>query len=194
MVENPPALFPRLFKYVKVLWGHSWDMISSILLTLYSLFTLFASQELQKRVLLAVHIDPNQRIAVWLAALSMFLFYAGFRAWSEEATHTFSADKIRALRQGLAIFILEGQTIRGRCFKGEEYDSLERDALDWISRLDAFLSDQFDDSYVIRSQNSSGLPMGTFTSSLRPDPREVRLYGAIGTRLARLEEFSKELR
>jgi len=66
------------------LFGHGWEVTSSVLLTVYSLWTLFAPEAIQQRLLAALYIDPHQRLAVWLAALVIFLFYAGFRAWDEE--------------------------------------------------------------------------------------------------------------
>lgn len=79
-----PALLKRLFLYMRRLFGHGWEVTSSVLLTVYSLWTLFAPEAIQQRLLAALYIDPHQRLAVWLAALVIFLFYAGFRAWDEE--------------------------------------------------------------------------------------------------------------
>jgi hypothetical protein len=78
------ALKSRLYLYMRTLIGHGWNVTTTVLLSLYSLWTLFAPDEIQRKTLAAIYIDPHQKIAVWLATLAAFLFYTGFRAWDEE--------------------------------------------------------------------------------------------------------------
>jgi hypothetical protein len=40
--------------------------------------------DFQKRAMLALHIDPIHRLAIWGFGLAVFFLYAGFRAWDEE--------------------------------------------------------------------------------------------------------------
>ncbi len=82
-MREQSSLYRRLFRYGKIVVGHGWETLVFWVATVYSLYTVFASVEFQKRVLMAVHIDPNQRFAVLGFGLAAFFFYAGFRAWSE---------------------------------------------------------------------------------------------------------------
>jgi hypothetical protein len=58
-------------------------MIAFWIATAYSAFTVAAPDSWQRHFLLAIRIDPNQRLAVWGFGLAAFFLYAGFRAWSE---------------------------------------------------------------------------------------------------------------
>ncbi len=64
--------------------GHGWDTAAFWIATAYSIYTFVVSIHIQQRVLLAINIDPHQRLAVCGFGLAAFFLYAGFRAWSDE--------------------------------------------------------------------------------------------------------------
>jgi len=76
-------------------------MIAFWIATAYSVFTVAAPDSWQRHFLLAIRIDPNQRLAVWGFGLALFFFYAGFRAWSD-AEENEKSDDIGTLRSELA--------------------------------------------------------------------------------------------
>lgn len=79
-----PAFWKRLNLYMRKLVGHGWQAIGFFVLSLYGLFTTFASDMAQRRFLMAIYVDPQHKVAVWLAVVCVFLLYAGFQAWDEE--------------------------------------------------------------------------------------------------------------
>lgn len=109
MVEQS-ALNKRLLLYIKNLVGHGWQIISSAILGLYSLWTLFAPETAQRRFLMVIYVDPQHRLELWLAVICVFLFYAGFRAWDDEHSRAessaegTSSTELRQVRMQLAGF------------------------------------------------------------------------------------------
>ena len=121
--------------------------------------------------------------------------YQRFHALEEELKQLRGVRERKALMAQIAAFINDGQSLKAQCFKDEEnFPSLKANATNWATRLDEFLSLNLGEAYVIRVRNASGLPMemvvrGSYVAS----QEERTVCGAISTRLARLEEFCKEL-
>jgi hypothetical protein len=64
--------------------GHGWAALAFWVATVYSIWAAVVPIQIQKRAMLAAHIDPTQRLAIWGFGLAVFFLYAGFRAWDEE--------------------------------------------------------------------------------------------------------------
>jgi len=105
----------------------------------------------------------------------------------KEMEHKFGSRR-QATRIALGEFLEEGRELDVKCHNMEEPPPLD-EADDWDNRVEAFLREELDQSYVARYPNHEGLP--TSFTSLRGEHRN--LSGAIGTRLARLEQFLGEL-
>jgi hypothetical protein len=95
----------------------------------------------------------------------------------------------REIRIALANFMEEGQQLNRRC--GEELlPAPEGDANTWAQRVEDFLSENLDASYVARFRDGSNLPMAA--TSIASIPHR-NLWGGLRVRLARLQEFIREL-
>jgi hypothetical protein len=92
---------PRMFRFGRILVGHGKDMIAFLIATAYSVFTVLAPESLQRHFLLLIHVDPNQRLAVWGFGLAAFFLYAGFRAWGD-AEGKGKSDDVENIRSELA--------------------------------------------------------------------------------------------
>ena len=75
--------FRRLFRYGVLLVGHGWDVLAFWIATVYSIWVGVMPLDIQKKAMLAIHIDPAQRLAIWGCVLAAFFLYAGFRAWND---------------------------------------------------------------------------------------------------------------
>jgi len=95
----------------------------------------------------------------------------------------------RQIREQLAAFVQEGMELRRLC-ANEGVPPPIQQADEWAMRTEAFLRDKLDESYVARFRNSSGLPLTANSISSIP---HRNLWGAIYTRLARLNQFLEEL-
>jgi hypothetical protein len=82
--ENTRLSLSRLYKFGGLLVGHGWN--ATALLDCHGVLDLYrhSAPEVQGKVLAAIHIDPQQRMALWGFGLAVFFLYAGYRAWSEE--------------------------------------------------------------------------------------------------------------
>jgi hypothetical protein len=179
-------------RWVKAVFKQWWaDVTGGALVLMLALYSELSGYTVPPRI---------YEIAVIIA-----LFQAMFLAWRKEETGRVKAEKQLAdcqttnatrtdIREELGAQMAELQLLRARCFKGEDLSTLEPDIINGLTKFEEFLASRLGNSYVVRSRNSSGLPLGAFTTGrFEPRPREIQLYGALGTRLARLEEFTKEL-
>ncbi len=82
-MRESTSLLPRLYRYGAVLVGHGWNMAAFWIATVYSVWTVVMPLDVQKKVMLAIHVDPAQRLAIWGFGLAAFFLYAGFRAWND---------------------------------------------------------------------------------------------------------------
>ena len=87
------SLFRRFYRYVTLLVGHGWDMSAFWIATVYSVWTVVVPLDVQRKVMLAVHVDPAQRLVIWGFGLAAFFLYAGFRAWDGERIARETAEK-----------------------------------------------------------------------------------------------------
>jgi hypothetical protein len=92
-------MLSRLFRYARLLVGHGWNTAAFWIATVYSIYSVVAPEEFQRRVLTRVHINPSQRLAVWGFGLAGFFLYAGFRAWGDEH---WIADNLKSERDASA--------------------------------------------------------------------------------------------
>jgi hypothetical protein len=102
------SFFRRLYQYGALLVGHGWDMSAFWIATVYSIWTVVVPLDVQRKVMLAVHVDPAQRLVIWGFALAAFFLYAGFRAWDEERIARETAEKAspEELKRQLEVFRL----------------------------------------------------------------------------------------
>ena len=98
-------------------------------------------------------------------------------------------DKKRTIRETLGGFLREGAEFKRQCTRENEEPPFG-EAEDWSTRTEEYLEKSLGASYIARFKNSAGLPMQT-CSIYSIEHRN--LWGGINTRLARLEEFIKEL-
>jgi hypothetical protein len=95
------------------------------------------------------------------------------------------------IKQGLGKYIAEGRSIMDK-FGENETPMPILDKVGWIGRVKDFLHTNFDDSYVTRFDDISGL--GSSIAPVGTDPMHRADFGDIYFKIARLEEFSHELR
>ncbi len=88
--------------------GRGWDMAAFWIATAYSIYTFVVPIPIQHRVLLAINVDPHQRLVIWGFGLAAFFLYAGFRAW--EAEHR----TVERLQKAGAVPALAGEVERLR--------------------------------------------------------------------------------
>jgi hypothetical protein len=119
---------------------------------------------------------------IYLLAVVLVLFQAMFSAWRKEERGRIEAEEqivktnnLRAVREQIGAYMFEGQRLDSRCFQGETLTFLERDIVDWLTRLDAFLASSVGQSYVVRARNSAGLPAFGFRAPGEVRQREIDL-------------------
>ena len=101
--------------------------------------------------------------------------------------------KGREKRDGLTNFMLEGQGLMVRLTSTDEpIETIEEAADKWATRVEAWLSENLEDSYIVRFRNGAGLPMGTFVMKRGLNKKEGPLNGFMKVRLARLGQFIEE--
>jgi hypothetical protein len=100
----------------------------------------------------------------------------------------------RVTRDGLAKLMLEGQGLMGRLTSTDETIETIEEAIDiWATNVEAWLSENLEDSYTVRFRNSAGIPMGTFIMRRGGlNTKEGPLNGFMRVRLARLGQFVEE--
>jgi len=106
----------------------------------------------------------------------------------KEMEHGFGSKR-QATRIALGEFLEEGRQLDIQCHNEQEPPP-DDEANAWADRVEAFLREELDESYVARFRNHEGLPAGYTGLSSAP---HRKLSGAIGIRLARLEQFLHEL-
>ena len=96
----------------------------------------------------------------------------------------------RKKREKLGDFLHEGKVLETRCAE-EKKPPPSDEADDWDERVNAYLEEHLGSDYVASFSNAAGLPMGLTSINSR---EHRNLHGAIGVRLARLQQFLEELR
>ena len=154
------------------------------------------------------HLDQNNQNAqeanlVWLCLdhhdeydgttrIAKGLVEAEVKEWRDELykdmEHKFGSRK-QAARVALGEFLEEGRGLKVRC-ANEQEQRPEKETDEWAGRVEEFLLQELDESYIARFRNSAGLPMSA--NSIRSIPHR-NLWGGINSRLARLEQFLAEL-
>jgi len=95
----------------------------------------------------------------------------------------------REIREQMALFMEEGRGLMAGCANVES-DAPETESNEWAAKVETFLAAKLDNSYIARFRNGSGLPTPA-TTIWKPSHRN--LWGGLHVRLARLQEFIKEL-
>jgi hypothetical protein len=99
--------FWRIYRYGRLLIGRGFDMAAFWIATVYSIWTFAVPLDVQRKAMIAVHVDPSQRLVIFGFGLAAFFLYAGFRAWDEEhaiverLSESTTAIELRALRTEL---------------------------------------------------------------------------------------------
>jgi len=106
----------------------------------------------------------------------------------ESAQRTADEARHKAIREQLGVFIVEGQELVHRCTQ-EHWPVPDKDANSWTSKIEAFLAEKLGPSYVAGFRNDAGLPL-TASSGIE-SPAHRKLWAAIHSRVARLEQFSE---
>jgi hypothetical protein len=131
--------------------------------------------------------------------LGITVLWAGFRTYHELRERT--EEQIRQLterleerqrrqkiRETLGKFLEEGRRLHHRC-SDETVPPPTAEAEGWAARAEAWFAAELDSSYISRFRSDAGLPM-TF-SPMRSE-RHIRLWGGVGVRLTRLDQFLQE--
>ena len=95
-------------------------------------------------------------------------------------------ERLAEIREQLGIFIMQGRELRLRT-TDETQPPPNREVNEWAAQVETFLLGALGSSYVIRFRSHEGLAP-FFCSIASPD--HSRLWSAIGTRVARLDQFS----
>ena len=99
----------------------------------------------------------------------------------------------REKRDGLTKLMLEGQELSHRLASTDEpLEPIEEAINDWAAKAEAWLSENLEDSYVVRFRNSAGIPIGTFVMRRSLNTKEGPLNGFMRVRLTRLGQFIEE--
>jgi len=159
---------------------------------------------------LAPRFNMSVDLAPWASALNgwtvgavtfgsivaLRLICAPYWVWQDERTArnlaeaaTNNKTQRKQTRVVLGGFLAEGQPLMTRC-ADEEKPPPSDDAEAWAEKVETFLLGNLDESYIARFRDDSNLPMtGT---SIFSQPHRV-LWGRLRVRMARLQEFIKEL-
>jgi len=131
-------------------------------------------------------------VPVWVWVLLAFssLSVAQFLAFHEIRTKLSEKTKKSEIRATLGRFLSEGQKIALLC-SSEREPPPEKEAVDWVMGVEAFLAEHLGGDYVASFHSSAGLPLGLTSISSR-EHRNIDNY--ISVRLARLQQFLGELR
>ncbi|MFC2022389.1 hypothetical protein ACFLTR_04195 [Chloroflexota bacterium] len=98
-------------------------------------------------------------------------------------------DKKRETREKLGEFMVEGQELKAKC--GNEKEPPPNDEADeWADKVEHYLADELDDSFISRFRNSAGVPMAANSISSIP---HRNLWSGIRIRLYQLEKFIEQL-
>ncbi len=126
----------------------------------------------------------------WVLIAAIGLSVAQFLAFHKIRI---SRDKLaykRGIRQDLGQFLGEGQQIKVKC-ANEKEDAPGQEADEWAERVATYLAQELGEDYANTFYSNDGLPMG-FSSISSLKHRNVS--GFMSNRLARLNEFLRELR
>ena len=81
-------------------------------------------------------------------------------------------------RDGLTNLMLEGQGLMGRLTSTDEpIETVEEAIVNWATRVEVWLSENLEDSYIVRFRNGAGIPMGTFVMRRALNTKEGPLNG-----------------
>ena len=59
--------------------GRGFDMAAFWIATVYSIWTFAVPLDIQRKAMIAVHVDPSQRLVIFGFGLAAFFLYAGFQ-------------------------------------------------------------------------------------------------------------------
>lgn len=141
-------------------------------------------------------------LAIALALLGFWIFEASFKlqgktlvtlsdlqaAVGRLALEVKGNTDKRRIREQLGIFILQGKVIQNKCHD-ESKPAPNEEAGDWVERIQKYLADHLELSYVARFNNHAGVPMGAVDIASN---EHRNLWGGIRFRLHRLDEFIVE--
>jgi hypothetical protein len=148
-------------------------------------------------VILAVYVDnPPLKIGLGLTAVVCFVF-ASFRIWKMEREARIDAESkvnTRETRKNIRIVLSgyneEGRVLISRC-KTEIHDPPPiADANSWAHKVETFLRDNLDESYISRFRDDTGI-LGV---AVIPSPPEAHLILLlwIRVRVINLNKFVEE--
>ena len=138
------------------------------------------------------------KFALFATALLCAIF-ASYWVWKVEREARIKAENeinIRRNRKNIRValggFLTEGQALMSRCDDVTTPPPNE-DADSWGQKVEVFLLDNFDESYVARFRDGTGVPLAARVSREQPSLPHVNLWSALRIRVFRLQEFIKEL-
>jgi hypothetical protein len=84
MADERPFILWRIGRFARLLVGNGWRAVAFLVGSAYSVYVYLAPVDLQNRVLAAVHVAPEWRLAVWGWAVTLLFFWASFATWDGE--------------------------------------------------------------------------------------------------------------
>jgi hypothetical protein len=100
-----------------------------------------------------------------------------------------TAQHRRQVREALGSFLEEGRQLMIRC-ANETIPPPTADAEAWAQRVETYLHQNLDDSYIGRFRTGAGLPLAA--NSIQSIPHR-NLWSGINIRISRLAEYIKEI-
>jgi hypothetical protein len=138
---------------------------------------------------------PHLPLAWWLLGLALIfaggIFEASFRLSRETHDEIASfANNRKSIRNSLTSLYLDGQSIMQKCLD-QQLEPPHVEANDWAKKVESFLSETLEGSYVARFRDNSDImdvrPVGQFSQD------SINLWRAVRSRIIRMNEFIKEL-
>ena len=166
----------------------------SLLLTVYGLY----------RAASGLPASPSQTLEI-LGGLGIvaFVISGGTAWWHERAQVRALTAQLAALgnqetkkskvRNDLAVFMFDGQALQQQLASSDEpLEALEPAFDAWAAKIEQWLGENLEASYIVRFRNGAGIPMGAFVMRRSLNTKEGPLNGFIRVRLTRLGEFMAE--
>jgi hypothetical protein len=186
-------------RHIRALWHHQvWTRWIGSVWAAIGVFTFLRDdifEPTDEQWWKVINMIPHLPVAWWLfgfaAIFAIGIFEASFRLVNELNTEIEgNKDDRKNLRNYLAEFHHEGQSLMTRCIDKDSKPQIDSDS--WAKKVEAFLINNLDASYVTRFRDDSNIapmmPGGmTFTSP------NYNLWGGLRVRVIRLNEFIKEL-
>ena len=142
------------------------------------------------------HFKPEKqrlKIALLSTSIALGLIAAGGVIYGQYLVvhqRAQEAASRREISESLGQFIDQGRILMTQC-TDEKAPAPGAAAMIWASQAEGFLSVHLGTSYVARFRNSAGLPLLVTTIQ---DDGHKQIWGFVNQRLARLEQFSEELK